>query len=150
MVNGKPKGIDFIIKIFRVAANFTLTESNFRNNGVWNAVPVVNGSKKSWCGIFAVYCYKKAGFNVSWNTSLGRPQGLQLTKWSSSFVHDIQSGFIGCVSSDQHHFLIEKSNEDSQYVPSFITIDGNGVNGRITRKCGDHKVGKDNFNYYKV
>lgn len=154
MVGGRPKGVDFLIEMFKVAAGVTLTDANFRNpdTHVWNQQPWISNpkeAKKSWCGLFCVYCYKKAGFNASWNLSLGKPVGqVQLNSFSPSFAANIRQADIGCVASKNHHFLIE-SVTGSGPVPGMTSIDGNQDYGRIERRTS-HRVLKDNFNYYSI
>jgi hypothetical protein len=157
IVGGRPKGVDFLIEMFRVAAKVTITEANFRNpvTKVWHQEPWVdhpNERKKSWCGIFCVYCYIKAGFNdVWWSLRDGKPRPemrLKLNSFSSKFVANIQQADIGCVATRQHHFLIESVN-GSGPAPGLSTIDGNQGAGRILRRT-DHRVLKDNFNYYSI
>jgi len=36
------------------------------------------------------------------------------------------------------------------FTPRLNTIDGNLIAGRIQRRTGHHRVGKDNFNYYSL
>jgi hypothetical protein len=152
IIGGRPKGIDFLIDMFKVAANLTLTDVNFRNptTKIWHHEPWTNSpteQKKSWCGLFCIYCYRKAGFDVSWSLKLGKPVGkLQLNKFSSSFVANIRQSDMGCVASRNHHFLIE-STAGSGPAPGLTTIDGNQAFGRIMRR-NSHRVGQDNFNYY--
>jgi len=154
LIGGRPKGVDFLIEMFKVAANVNLTDANFRDAGGfgWHWEPWVSHPaevKKSWCGIFCVYCYKKAGFNVSWNLSRGGPEGqVKLNTFSSSFVSNIRKADIGAVASRNHHFLIE-SVDGTGPAPGLTTIDGNQTFGRIMRRT-THRVGQDNFNYYSV
>jgi hypothetical protein len=154
LVNGRPKGIDFIIEIFRVAANTTITDAAFKlPNGAWTQEPLVGGQHKSWCGIFAVYCYRMAGIPVSWNMVTGRPVGpLAINSWSPSFAAGIQRADIGAVRKKSHHFLIE--SVEGGPVPRMTTIDGNQYAGQIHRipsaSAGAHQVGVDNFNYYSL
>jgi hypothetical protein len=64
LVNGHPRGIDFLIEMFKVAANTTITDAVFKlPNGAWVQEPLIGGQRKSWCGVFAVYCYRMAGSN---------------------------------------------------------------------------------------
>lgn len=152
MVGGRPRGLDFLIEMFRFAANVNLTETNFRKggNGAWHWKPWVGNTaqEKSWCGVFAVYCYRKAGIPVRWDLGIGGPVGpIKLAAFSPSFAADIKPGDIGGVATQSHHFLIE-SVTGSGPLPSLTSIDGNTDWGRIVRK-NVHKVGKDNFNYYR-
>lgn len=153
MVNGRPKGIDFIIDVFKFSANLTLTDINFREGGLpggtWSAVPWygIPSQKKSWCGIFAIYCYRKAGIPVSWDAAKGKIVGpLKIATFNGNFVAGMKMGTIGSVATQSHHFLIETINGPGNQ-PGLTTIDGNTDYGRIKRR-EDHRVGKDNFNYY--
>jgi Putative peptidoglycan binding domain len=158
LVGGRPKGIDFLIHMFQVAAGATLTDQNFidPNTLAWTQQPWIGNpgeQRKSWCGIFCVYCYKKAGLDASWNLGNGRPSGpIQLNTWSPSFATNIRPADIGCVASQNHHFLIEEVG--GGMAPSMTTIDGNQDYGRILRVWSSdakaHRVGKDNFNYYSL
>lgn len=148
---GKPMGLDFLIEMFRFAANVQLTEANFRKdgNGAWTWIPWIGlkTQQKSWCGVFAVYCYRKAGMPISWDLGRGGPVGqIQLAKWRPDFASGIQQADIGCVKTQSHHFLIE-SVDGSGPTPSLTSIDGNLEWGRIQRRTS-HRVGTDNFNYY--
>jgi len=153
MVNARTKAIDFIIDVFKFSANITLTDINFRKggktDGAWSAVPWYGPTdqEKSWCGIFAIYCYRKAGIPVSWDIGKGGPVGpLKLATFSSSFAANIRPGDIGAVMTNSHHFLIEHVDGPPP-VPGLTTLDGNTDFGRVKRRS-DHRVGKDNFNYY--
>jgi len=151
-VNNRPLGVDFLIELFRVAANVQLTDANFRNKGTgdWNWEPWINDQdkNKSWCGVFAVYCYQKAGIPVTWDFFRGCPSvPMKLSAFSASFAAGIKPADIGCVASKSHHFLIESVN-GSGLKPSLTTIDGNTEWGRIQRR-NTHQVGLDQFNYYK-
>lgn len=150
-INGRPRGLDFLIEMFRFAANVQLTEANFRKNGngdwYWKPWIGLKTQEKSWCGIFAVYCYKKAGVPVRWDIGVGGPVGpIKMSSWSPNFVAEMKKADIGCVASQNHHFLIEDIGAGA--APSLTTIDGNTEFGRIQRRLV-HKVGKDNFNYYR-
>jgi len=159
-VNGMappPKGLDFLIEMFQFAAGTQLTEANFRHptTKLWHWVPWVGGQQKNWCGIFCVYCYRKAGLlGLTWylggNLGLGGPylngKRLQQAGLSPSFVSDIRPGDIGCVQTAWHHFFIESVDGSGPYAP-LTTLDGNGQLGAINRRH-DHQVRKDNFNYY--
>jgi len=155
---GKPRGLGFLIQMFQLAANVTLTEANFKDpkTKAWIWEPWVGhpSQRKSWCGIFCVYCYRKAGLNVSWNLVTGRPEGsIYLNSWSPSFAANIRTADIGCVAKKSHHFLIE-SVDGGGPLPRLTTIDGNQEWGRILRLwssgAGAHQVGQDKFNYYSL
>lgn len=155
---GKPKGLDFLIHMFDFAASAKLTEANFRDpkSGQWIWTPWIGlpTQRKSWCGIFAVYCYKKAGIPVRWDLGLGGPVGpIKLSSFKPNFAASIRQADIGCVATQNHHFLIE-SVDGTGPVPALSTIDGNTLWGRIERRSlpnpAVHKVGKDNFNYYQL
>ena len=153
---GKPKGLGFLIEMFQLAANVTLSEENFKDpkSKAWIWEPWVGhpSQRKSWCGIFCVYCYRRAGLNVSWNLGTGKPYGsVRLNSWSPSFATDIRQADMGCVASKNHHFLIESVGSNGASA-GLTTIDGNQEWGRIQRRWSSnanaHRVGKDNFNYY--
>lgn len=151
-IGGRPKGLDFLIEMFKFAANVSLTEANFRKNGTgdWTWTPWIGlkTQEKSWCGIFAVYCYRKAGIPVQWDIGRGGPVGpLKLASFSPSFAAQIRPGDIGAVATKSHHFLIE-SVDGAGPLPRLTTIDGNLTFGRIGRRQ-EHQVGRDNFNYYQ-
>lgn len=156
---GKPKGLDFLIHLFDYAAGAKLSEANFRdpaNPGNWIWTPWIGlpTQRKSWCGIFAIYCYKKAGIPVRWDMGKGGPVGpMKLSTFKPNFAAGIRQADVGCVASQNHHFLIE-TVEGSGPLPSLSTIDGNLQWGRIERRSppnpAAHKVGKDNFNFYQL
>lgn len=150
--NGRPKGIDFVSEVFRVAAGATVTDVHFKGSqGEWVPQPLVGGQRKSWCGIFAVYCCQKAGLNLRWDLGRGGPIGpagpLVPTQFSSSFAANIKPADIGMVATQQHHFLIESAG--SGPAPGLTTLDGNLTWGQINRVT-THRVGLDNFNYYAL
>ena len=91
---GRPKGLDFLIQLFRESANVTLTDANFRDEkGAWIWTPWVGlkHQRKSWCGIFAVWCYRKAGIPVRWDIGIGGPVGpLRLSGFSTQFAANIR------------------------------------------------------------
>ena len=153
-IAGRPKGIDLVQAIFKDAANVATTDDNFKdpNTNAWSPQPFVSGKRKSWCGIFCVYCYRQAGLkSISWDIGIGAPRGpIALNTWSPQFVQNIKLADMGAVATKQHHFLIENVDPNNAYTPSLNTIDGNLIAGRIQRRTGYHKVGKDNFNYYSL
>jgi hypothetical protein len=149
LVGGRPRGIDFVKEVFQFAANVSLTDANFKTaGGTWTPTPWVGLPThfKSWCGIFAVYCYRKAGIPVSWDIGKGGPVGpIKIRSFGPDFVSSIKPGDIGSVATKSHHFLIETVGQGA--MPSMESIDGSTDFGRIQRR-NTHKVGKDNFNYY--
>ncbi|MBI5260022.1 MAG: peptidoglycan-binding protein [Burkholderiales bacterium] len=154
LVNGRPKGIDFVKEVFDFAAGVKLTDANFREGGTsagnWIATPWVGNTAhvKSWCGIFAIYCYRKAGIPVHWDIGKGGPVGpLRMRTFSPGFASKLKPGDIGSVRTKSHHFLIESINSQGP-LPPLTTIDGNTDFGRIQRRNA-HKVGQDNFNAYE-
>ena len=153
LINGRPKGIDFLIQMFQFAANTPVTDANFKGSqGEWVQEPLIGGKRKSWCGVFAIYCYRLAGVPVSWSMMLPGPIGITTQHWSPTFAQDIKPGDIGAVASKNHHFLIESVG--SGPVPRMTTLDGNQRWGRINRiwstSAEAHQVGVDNFNYYSL
>lgn len=152
MVNGRPRGIDFVKEVFDFAANIQLSDANFRDKGTgsWIATPWVGNTShlKSWCGIFAIYCYRKAGIPVRWDIGRGGPVGpIKLRTFSPGFAASLKPGDIGCVREQNHHFLIETINGGGP-LPPLTSIDGNTLYGRIQRR-NKHQVGVDNFNAYE-
>lgn len=158
LVGGRPQGIDFLILMFQIAAGVTLTDANFIDNKTkaWTQTPWVSRpdeDRKSWCGIFCVYCYKMAGLSATWDLKNGKPVGpIQLNSFSPTFVSNIQPADIGCVQTKSHHFLIESVGAGK--VPAMTTIDGNQNWGQIigipSSSSNAHRVLKDNFNYYSI
>lgn len=160
----KPKGLEFLIHMFMVAANLPLTEKNFWDpkKKIWTQEPWVykpDEPRKSWCGIFCVYCYKLAGVPVVWDLSNGRPSyPVKITKIGSDLTPqqwraNIRPGDIGCVSKKNHHFLIEEIGSGPE--PRFTTIDGNQEFGRIVRYWmsdpdAHHVAGGTGFGYYSI
>ena len=65
-------------------------------------------------------------------------------------MQNIKVADIGAVATFQHHFLIEKVEAGNPATPRLETIDGNLLAGRLERRSGYHRVGKDNFNYYSM
>lgn len=153
-IKGRPKGIDLVMDIFKDAAGVALTDANFIDPATkaWSPQPFVGGKRKSWCGIFCVYCYRKAGLKaIRWNINIGGPTGpIKLNTWSPQFVQNIKLADMGAVATRQHHFLIEKVEANSPHTPRLDTIDGNLLAGKIERRKGFHRVRKDNFNYYSL
>ena len=154
LIKGRPKGIDIVKNIFKYAAGVSLTDSNFIDpvTKAWSPQPFVSGKKKSWCGIFCVYCYRQAGLKaIKWNISAGGPTGpIKLNTWNPQFVQNIKLADMGAVATRQHHFLIEKVDPNNPHKPGLDTIDGNLLAGKIERRKHYHRVGKDNFNYYSL
>lgn len=154
IIAGRPQGIDLVQAMFKDAANVTLTDDNFKDpiTKAWSPQPYLWGQKKSWCGVFCVYCYWLAGLkSISWDIGIGAPRGpIALNTWSPQFVQNIKLADMGTVATQQHHFLIEKVDPGNAFTPRLNTIDGNLIAGRIQRRTGYHMVGKDNFNYYSL
>jgi hypothetical protein len=155
--NGKPKGIDFLKDMYLDAAKVSVSDAQFwdDNKKIWIQEPLVDGKRKSWCGIFCIYCYRKAGIlSLTWDMQNGKPKGpIHVNGWSANFVNGIKTADMGIVQHKWHHFLIE-SVEPGKKLPRMTTIDGNQDFGRIIRIPFDsaypspHQVLKDNFNYY--
>lgn len=168
MINGKPKGIEFLIEMFQFAAHVKLTEDSFHpliwgqrkensllrkvpNRAVWQWTPRVGDDweGKNWCGIFAVYCHRKAGIPVIWDLQKGKPVGrVELAEKGPINIDAIRMADIGCVATKNHHFLIESVTRSGKSA-GITSIDGNGFFGRIERSI-KHRVGVDNFNYYSL
>jgi hypothetical protein len=79
----------------------------------------------SWCGIFATYCYRTSGLNVTWDDV--RTQSSQkFTKILSS--SKVLKGDIGVMDpGTNHHVLVKADSEPGQHVYS---IDGKIGNPR--------------------
>jgi hypothetical protein len=94
--------------IFKDAAGVTLTDADFIDplTKAWSPQPFVSGKKKSWCGIFCIYCYRKTGLNsLKWNIATGGPTGpIKLNTWSRQFVQNIKLADTGAGATRQHHF----------------------------------------------
>ena len=75
------------------------------------------GVRKSWCGIFCVWCLRKAGVVTwEWRDNVGF---LYRTRWQTT-THP-EPGDIGYVANPfQHHFLVERCEGNIVYC-----IDGN-------------------------
>jgi Putative peptidoglycan binding domain len=157
--NGKPRGIDFLKTMYHEATKTreSLSDAQFWDNSkkIWVQEPLLHGKRKSWCGIFCIYCYRKAGIlSVTWDLENGKPSGpIDVNGWSANFVAGIKQADMGVVQHKSHHFLIE-SVEPGKKLPRMTTIDGNQDFGRIIKIKFDsgypspHQVLKDNFNYY--
>ena len=92
----------------------------------------------SWCGIFAIYCYRMAGINVSpWSVGGGlRTKGPDAEFRATTTP---QKGDIGLIQDQVHHLIIEKVENGHVY-----SIDGNvdlaglpSVISYKTRKIGE-------------
>jgi peptidoglycan hydrolase-like protein with peptidoglycan-binding domain len=80
----------------------------------------INNDIGSWCGIFATYCYRSAGLNVTWNDVKH-----QLPKYFDSIGPNVavQKGDIGVFDPQiNHHFVVVKDAAPGERVYS---IDGN-------------------------
>lgn len=79
----------------------------------------------SWCGIFATYCYKVSGLNVTWDDVR--------TQSSAKFEKlmpgaRVKKGDIGVMDpATNHHFIVREDAEPGKHVYS---IDGNVGNPR--------------------
>lgn len=157
---GPPRGLELVTRFFQDAANVTLTDKNFKDpNGQWIAKPWIDNpnQRKSWCGIFCVYCCREAGLrNISWNIYTGKPS-IQPAPWRQDYYQNIRPGDIGRRDTDNHHFLIESA--EPKRLGSIRSIEGNCGNGHILgpesgEQClavgGPHLVGGDNFAYYSI
>jgi peptidoglycan hydrolase-like protein with peptidoglycan-binding domain len=80
----------------------------------------INNDIGSWCGIFATYCYRSSGLQVTWNDVKQ-----QLPKYFDSLGPNaaVQKGDIGVYDLQlNHHFLVVKPAGPGERVHS---IDGN-------------------------
>lgn len=104
-----------------------------------DAAPVYPvGTRKSWCGIFVLWCYRQAGL-ISWRWKDGYGFIYRI-----GFEYETKSpkpGDVGYVAQPyQHHFLVKRVNGDT-----VECIDGNsgptpGVVKERTRSLGDTSV----------
>jgi len=107
---GKPLryGHETLLEIFHLAAP-----------GVWDDQAIkylAPNTLPSWCGIFAVYCIKKAGIDIgNWQMGRGVSSFGKLKQTQSP-----QAGDIGYMDLHQHHAIIVKVEGDIVH-----SIDGN-------------------------
>ncbi|MDO8929137.1 MAG: DUF4157 domain-containing protein, partial [Bacteroidota bacterium] len=100
-------GYETLLEIFHLAAP-----------GVWtdDVIKYVTPGLPSWCGIFAVYCIKKAGIDIgTWQMGKGVSAFGKLKQTESP-----QAGDIGYMDANQHHAIIVKVEGDIVH-----SIDGN-------------------------
>lgn len=100
-------GHETLLEIFQLAAP-----------GVWedDVIKYVTPGLPSWCGIFAVYCIKKAGIDIgTWQMGKGVSAFGKLKQTESP-----QAGDIGYMDANQHHAIIVKVEGDMVH-----SIDGN-------------------------
>lgn len=80
----------------------------------------------SWCGIFAVACYRTAGLNLNWNDRLMWAEDGKLPKrfenLGAAHGKKIYAGDIGAFNPGNHHFVVVKDSEPGEDIHS---IDGN-------------------------
>ncbi|MDP2887493.1 MAG: DUF4157 domain-containing protein [Bacteroidota bacterium] len=100
-------GHETLLEIFHLAAP-----------GVWSddVIKYLGPGLPSWCGIFAVYCIKKAGIDIgTWQMGKGVSAFGKLKQTESP-----QAGDIGYMDANQHHAIIVKVEGDMVH-----SIDGN-------------------------
>ncbi len=100
-------GYEALLEIFHLAAP-----------GVWedDVIKYVTPGLPSWCGIFAVYCIKKAGIDIgTWQMGKGVTAFGKLKQTETP-----QAGDIGYMDDHQHHAIIVKVEGDMVQ-----SIDGN-------------------------
>jgi hypothetical protein len=79
----------------------------------------------SWCGIFATYCYKASGLNITWDDVRTQSKAKFDKVLSSARV---QKGDIGVMDPmTNHHFVVR---EDAEPGGRVYSIDGNVGNPR--------------------
>ncbi len=130
---GKPHGLDFLIEMFEYAAGVRFPESAFKSpiGSGWEWRPYGGGAgsrRIDWCGVFAIYCYRKAGVPIRW--AGGRPDGpLRLRPISTGVPSAMRPGDIGVTGANNHHFIVETKTSTAS--PALTTIDGNTNWGHI-------------------
>jgi Putative peptidoglycan binding domain len=130
---GKPRGLDFLIEMFEFTTGVRFPESAFKSpigsGWEWRPYSAGPGSARiDWCGIFAVYCYGKAGVPVKW--AGGRPVGpLRLRPAAAGVPAGLREGDIGITGDNNHHFIVETKGTGAS--PALTTIDGNTIWGHI-------------------
>jgi hypothetical protein len=126
--NGEPHGWRHLGDILSKGANLHCTDSELKQT--WQP------KNKSWCGIFCVYCYQRAGIPVTWNLYGGGPQGPIRKYWPwhfpsrKEFEAAIRPGDIAVIADRAHHFIVVSTNAGSGQME---TVDGNLNWGRIQR-----------------
>jgi hypothetical protein len=100
-------GYETLLEIFHLSAP-----------GTWddNTIKYLDSLLPSWCGIFAVYCIKKAGIDIgNWQMGKGVSSFGKLQQTTTP-----QAGDIGYMDTHQHHAIIVKVEGDIVH-----SIDGN-------------------------
>jgi Putative peptidoglycan binding domain len=129
----KPRGLDFLIEMFEDTAGVRFPESAFKSpigsGWEWRPYSGGPGSRRiDWCGVFAVYCYRRAGVPIRW--AGGRPDGpLRLRPISAGVPAGMRPGDIGVTGTNNHHFIVETKSAGAS--PALTTIDGNTAWGHI-------------------
>ncbi|MEZ5622676.1 MAG: hypothetical protein R3E78_15790 [Burkholderiaceae bacterium] len=140
-----------------------LGDVNFKPDGwhgpkVWAPERRVGHPKhgrKSWRGLFATWCYIKAGIPTFWDFAKGQPGGPPgppaeagesprpgLRQRHAAGLH----GLCHLVSTSVPCGCAQRRRPGSK----LKATDGNGPKGQIQRRPGDHEVGKDNYVYRRL
>jgi hypothetical protein len=86
------------------------------------ATLVPPSKRVSWCGIFAAWSMKQAGYDINWQLGDGIRPPLATTS-------DPKPGDIIYLGGENHHYgIIERIEGDTLY-----TIDGNSIGGKVAR-----------------
>lgn len=106
--SGRRIGADRLLEYFNIAAPGVWPDSDIENS---------NGAIPAWCGIFSVYCHKKAGKDVgNWQMGTGVTAFNTLEQTDNP-----QPGDIGYIHEPyRHHCIIKEIRGDT-----VISIDGN-------------------------
>ena len=92
----------------------------------------------SWCGVFAIWVYRRAGLDLSWDLNRGRPDGPLEKRWPWDFTRRdefedaIQPGDIVVGPGPLwHHSIVVSRGANG----ALTTISGNTVFGRIVKRA---------------
>ena len=136
-VAGEPRGWKHLRTILE-SANYRYPDAEVMRTA--NPGP---GKGVSWCGIFAVYCYRLASLTtVSWQPNIGPVGPIKKVLPGAGYMKpgfwaSVKPGDIGYdFELNSHYFVIASINRDTGYM---ITIDGNMTNGQILR-CSDRRL----------
>jgi hypothetical protein len=106
----------------------------------------------SWCGIFATWCLRQAGYEVQWHSGIG-PRGANVT-----FVNQTTGFRVGDIivirGGEVHHAIVAELPSIYDETPtgardtSIVTVNGNSLNQSI-RIHSEYTL-KDVAYYYSV
>lgn len=91
----------------------------------------IGGESKSWCGIFAVGVWAKAGVGVMWTLNWSAARGNVLNAsgagWRKVWGNKgIRPGDIASIAAKQHHFIVTDVNDRA-----VCSVDGNQAGNTI-------------------